>query len=93
VDTIISNVSYNGRLLQHVSFAAQDKNVQPRIFSAGWVKTLIRKQKSSLEHSGGLEVLEGVLKKGLADANPKVRESYRSTYWTFSLVWPVKADA
>jgi CLIP-associating protein 1/2 len=93
VDAIISNVSYNSRILQHVSFAVQDKNVQPRSFSAGWVKTLIRKHKSHIEHSGGLDSLEKILRKGVTDANPKVREAYRSTYWTFALVWPQRAEA
>ncbi|KAF2258698.1 hypothetical protein CC78DRAFT_586802 [Lojkania enalia] len=93
VDTIFSNVSFTGRLLQHVSFASQDKNVQPRIHSAGWVKTLIRKHKSSIEHSGNLDTLEKTIKKGVSDANPKVREAYRSTYWTFALVWPQRAEA
>lgn len=93
VDIIFSNVSYTGRLLQHVSFASQDKNVQPRTYSANWVKTLIRKHKSPIEHSGGLDMVEKTIKKGLADANPKVREAFRSTYWTFALVWPQKAEA
>ncbi|KAF2193243.1 hypothetical protein K469DRAFT_653171 [Zopfia rhizophila CBS 207.26] len=93
VDTIFSNVSYSGRLLQHVTFASQDKNVQPRIHSANWVKTFIRKHKSSMEHSGGLDNLEKVIKKGLSDANPRVREAYRGTYWTFALVWPQRAEA
>ncbi|PVH99714.1 HEAT repeat-containing protein [Periconia macrospinosa] len=92
VDAIFSNVSYTTRLLQHVSFACQDKNVQPRTYSAGWVKTLIRKHKSHIEHSG-LELLDKTLRKGVSDANPKVREAYRSAYWTFALVWPQKAEA
>ncbi|KAJ4354150.1 suppressor of tub2 mutation [Didymosphaeria variabile] len=92
VEAIMSNASYTNRLLQHVSFGSQDKNVQPRCFSSGWVKALIRKHKSQLEHSG-LDTIEKVLKKGLTDANPKVREAYRSTYWTFALVWPQKAEA
>ncbi|KAJ4985055.1 hypothetical protein SVAN01_09426 [Stagonosporopsis vannaccii] len=93
VDALLSNVSYNNRILQHIQFASQDKNVQPRCFSAGWVKTLIRKHKSHIEHSGGLESFDKILKKGLTDANPKVREAYRSTYWTFSLIWPQRASA
>ncbi|KAF2279212.1 uncharacterized protein EI97DRAFT_391888 [Westerdykella ornata] len=93
VDTIFSSVSYSKRLLDHLTFASQDKNVQPRIYSAGWFKTLIRKHKGPLEHTGGMEVLEKTLKRGLTDANPKVREAYRSTYWTFALIWPQKAEA
>ncbi|KAH6112025.1 microtubule binding protein STU1 [Parastagonospora nodorum] len=93
VEAIISNVSYNNRILQHVSFAGQDKNVQPRTHSASWVKTLIRKHKAHVEHSGGLDTLEKIIRKGVTDANPKVREAYRSTYWTFALVWPQRAEA
>lgn len=92
VEAIMSNASYTNRLLQHVSFASQDKNVQPRSFSSNWVKALIRKHKSQIEHSG-MDTIEKILKKGLTDANPKVREVYRSTYWTFALVWPQKAEA
>lgn len=93
VDAIFSNVTYNTRVMNHVAFASQDKNVQPRIYAAGWVKTLIRKHKSPIEHHGGMDILEKTLKRGLTDANPKVREAYRSTYWTFALVWPQKAQA
>lgn len=93
VDTIFSNVSYNSRLLQHVSFASQDKNVQPRIFSSGWLKTLIKKHRSHIEHSGGLELVEKTLKKGLADANPKVREGSRAAYWMFAQAWPQRGEA
>lgn len=92
VEAIMSNATYNNRLLQHVSFASQDKNVQPRTFSSSWVKALVRKHKTQIEHSG-LDTVEKILKKGLTDANPKVREAYRSTYWTFALVWPQKAEA
>lgn len=93
VEAILSHVTYNSRILQHVSFAAQDKNVQPRSHSASWVKILIRKHKAHIEHSGGLDSLEKIIRKGVTDANPKVREAYRSTYWTFALVWPQRAEA
>ena len=92
VDAILQNVSYHGRLLQHVSLASQDKNVQPRTCSASWVKTLIRKHTSHIEHSGGLDTLDKLIKRGVTDANPKVREAFRSTYWTFALVWPQRAE-
>ena len=92
VDTIFQNVSYSSRHLQHVLFASQDKNVQPRTHSATWVKTLIRRHTSHIEHSGGLDTLDTLIKKGVSDANPKVREAYRSAYWTFALVWPQRAE-
>ena len=95
VDVIISNVSYHQRLLQHMWFACQDKNVQPRTYVPGWLKTILRQHthnKSHFEHTGGLELLEKCIKKGLSDANPKVREGHRSTYWAFASMWPEKAE-
>lgn len=93
VEVILQYVSYSSRLLQHISMASQDKNVQPRTHSATWVKSLIRKHNSHIEHSGGLDTLDKLIRRGVTDANPKVREAYRSTYWTFALVWPQRAEA
>ncbi|RCI10598.1 hypothetical protein L249_4409 [Ophiocordyceps polyrhachis-furcata BCC 54312] len=96
VDTIIARVSYSGRLMQHVWGACQDKNVQPRLYATGWLKTLLKKEahhKSHVEHTGGVELMEKCIKKGLGDANPGVREKMRSTYWAFWAFWPARADA
>ncbi|KAI9171020.1 Protein STU1 [Paramyrothecium foliicola] len=96
VDIIISRVTYTPRLMQHVSSACQDKNVQPRTYATSWLKTLLKKEahhKSHFEHTGGLDLVEKSIKKGLADANPGVREKMRSTYWAFWGIWPARADA
>jgi len=96
VDIIISKVTYNYRLVQHISFACQDKNAQPRLYACGWLKTLLNKEahhKNHVEHTGGLEVIEKCIKKGLSDANPGVRERMRGTYWTFAAIWPARAEA
>ncbi|KAJ5166969.1 Protein stu1 [Penicillium canariense] len=95
VDVVIGNVSYNIRLLQHVHWASQDKNMQLRLFAAGWLRTLIKRQshqKSTVEHGGGLDLIEKSIKKGLGDANPGVREAMRSTFWTFCGVWLDRAN-
>jgi len=96
VDIIISRVSYNVRIMQHIWSACQDKNVQPRTYATTWLKTLLKKEahhKNHLEHTGGLDLIEKCLKKGLADANPAVRENMRSTYWAFARIWPARAEA
>ncbi|KAF7717210.1 Uncharacterized protein PECH_004064 [Penicillium ucsense] len=96
VDAVIGNVSYNIRILQHVQWASQEKNLQLRLFAAGWLRTLIKRQahqKATVEHGGGLDLIEKALKRGLADANPAVREAVRSTFWTFYNVWPDRANA
>lgn len=95
VDAIIQNVTYVPRILQHVWFACQDKNVQPRQYATGWLKTLLTKQarhKNSIEHGGGLDVVEKCIKRCLGDANPGVRESMRGTFWTFHQIWPDRAE-
>ena len=96
VDIIVSKVTYNTRVMQHIWGACQDKNVQPRTYATGWLKTVLKKEahhKSHIEHTGGLELIEKCIKKGLADANPAVRENMRSTYWVFAQMWPAKAEA
>lgn len=96
VDIIINHVSYNQRILQHIWLACQDKNVQPRTYAAGWLKTLLKKlahHKSQIEHAGGLDLVEKCVKKGLTDPNPGVREKMRGTYWPFAQMWPAKAEA
>ncbi|KAK6087387.1 hypothetical protein SCUP234_01545 [Seiridium cupressi] len=95
VDIIIGRTTYNARIMQHMWGACQDKNVQPRTYVSGWLKTLIKKEghhKSHIEHSGGLDLFEKCIKKGLADANPGVRERMRGTYWAFATVWPTQAE-
>ncbi|KAI1079496.1 ARM repeat-containing protein [Whalleya microplaca] len=95
VDTIIGKASYNARIMQHIWGACQDKNVQPRTYVAGWLKTLLKKEahhKNHLEHAGGLETIEKCIKKGLNDANPGVREKMRSTYWAYAALWPKRAE-
>lgn len=96
IDTLFSRLSYTPRLMQHIWGACQDKNVQPRLYTSVWLKTMIRKvegNKHHIEHTGGVDLMEKCLKKGLADANPGVREKMRATYWTFWAVWPARADA
>ena len=95
VDVILANVSYNIRLLQHIWNAVQDKNVQPRIFAAGWLKTIMSKhgqRKNTLEHGGGTDLIEKCIKAGLADRDKKVRDDMRPTYWAFARICPEKSE-
>jgi CLIP-associating protein 1/2 len=95
VDAIVGRVTYNSRIMQHIWTACQDKNVQPRMFATGWLKTILNKEahhKNHVEHTGGLDLIEKCIKKGLLDPNPGVRERMRSTYWTFASIWPAKAE-
>lgn len=92
-DTILANVSFHMRSMQQIWSAYQEKNVQIRTFATGWLKTLIRKHGSRPHFEGAIELVEKCLRKGLADANPKVKEGTRSTYWTYAKCWPSKAES
>ncbi|KAK6435520.1 suppressor of tub2 mutation [Oleoguttula sp. CCFEE 5521] len=95
-DAIFQHCSYNRTLMQHIWAAAQDKNASTRQCAPIWLKTILKRQtgyKSHFESSGGLDLAEKSIRKGLDDANPKVKEAMRATYWTFAKGWPEKAEA
>lgn len=95
VDTLVDRTTYTVRIMQHIWAACQDKNVQPRVYVSGWLKTLLKKEahhKHHLEHGGGLDLIEKCIKKCLNDPNPGVREKMRSTYWAFAAIWQSRAE-
>ncbi len=95
VNAVLANVTYNVRVAHHIWLACQDKNVQPRSYATGWLKTILdkyRHHKSALEHAGSLELIEKCLKAGLADRDLKVRASMRPTYWAFARLYPERSE-
>ena len=95
-DVIFSHVTYSKRLLEHIWYACQDKNASTRTCAPAWLKTILKRQqhnKAYFENSGGLDLSEKCIKKGLADANPRVREGMRGTYWIFTKGWPERGEA
>lgn len=95
VAVIVANVSYHVKLLHHIYNASTDKNVSPRSYAPGWIQIILevhRDHKAQIEHTGGLDLLEKAIRKGLSDSNPGVREASRVTYWKFARMWPEKAN-
>ena len=95
VSAVMANVTFHSRLTQHIYSACQDKNVQPRSYACGWLKSIINKHghhKHVIEHAGGLDLIEKCLRAGLGDRDLKVRESMRSTYWAFARLWPERSE-
>ncbi|PLB43590.1 hypothetical protein P170DRAFT_485239 [Aspergillus steynii IBT 23096] len=96
VDAVMANVSYKERLLQHIHSSTSDRNVNLRLFAAGWLRTIINRHpsiKAAIEHGNGLNLITASIKIGLKDANPRVKDEMRHTYWTFYVVWPAKAES
>jgi CLIP-associating protein 1/2 len=95
MEIILSHCTYNHRVLYHVCVTFQEKNVQTRCSAPSWLKVLMKRNashRSHMEHGGGLEMIEKSLKKGLEDANPKVRENTRSAFWMYYQIWPEHGD-
>ncbi len=87
---ILANISYNSRVMSQILLASQDKNVQPRLYTATWIRIIIlghARLRSQIETTGGMEIIEKCVQKGLADANPNVRENMRSTFWSLYEIW------
>ncbi|ODQ64220.1 hypothetical protein NADFUDRAFT_52553 [Nadsonia fulvescens var. elongata DSM 6958] len=96
VSTIIAQSSYQMKIVNQISYAMHDKNFQPRLFAATWIRIVLAchgHAKNQIEHSGGQDVIEECLVKGLIDANPNVREDIRPAFWLFYEIWPQKAQA
>jgi len=94
-DAIFQNCSYNKNMMQHIWQAAQEKNVQVRQCVPEWLRTILKRQAGYKQHfdsSGGLELAEKTIKKGLEDPKPNVKLEMRATYWTFARSWPDRAD-
>ena len=90
---IIGHVSYHIRIVQHIHNACQDKNVQPRKFACEWLKKVVKRHpRGTIEHHGGLDLIEKSIKLGLEDRDKNVREAMRPTYWTFARRWPERSE-
>ncbi|KAK0310829.1 suppressor of tub2 mutation [Friedmanniomyces endolithicus] len=94
-DAIFQNCSYHTRMMQHLWNAVQDKNASARQCVPEWLKIILKRQagyKQHFESSGGLELAEKTIKKGLDDSKPTVKENMRAAYWTFARTWPDRAE-
>ncbi|KAL2853330.1 clasp N terminal-domain-containing protein [Aspergillus pseudoustus] len=92
VEVMIKNLTRNSRLLSHVTTAAQEKNVNLRLYGASWIKIIITQQTEHKLSAEGVNNIETCIRKSLVDANPGVREATRSTFWAFHGVWPKRAN-
>jgi CLIP-associating protein 1/2 len=96
VSLILVNAPYNHKLTAHIWTAAQDKNQNPRVCAVLWLKVFLEahghEAKGAIEHGPGMENVDKILKKGLADPSPDVRGPMRETYWVFAGIWPDKAQ-
>ncbi|CDO74043.1 hypothetical protein BN946_scf185043.g93 [Trametes cinnabarina] len=98
VTTLIQHTSPLPKLILPLLWnVLQDKAIQTRQYAVAHVKMYIEvhgaRATHAIEASGGIDVLEKIVKKALADPNAGVRDSARQLFWTFQSVWPERGAA
>ncbi|KAF5393903.1 hypothetical protein D9757_000210 [Collybiopsis confluens] len=98
IDCLITYTSGTPRIfLPLISAGLKEKNIQARNFAILHAKLYIethgQRAKHAIEASGGLDILEGGIKKSLSDANAGVKAAARVTFWSFNEVWRVRGVA
>lgn len=95
VNIMIANTSYSNKYLNQVNVVMGEKVAQSKVYSGTWMRILIckhQRHKYVIENNNGLGLIEKNLQKGLADANPSVREAMRTTFWAYYEVWPKEGE-
>ena len=93
---VITHATYTPRILQLISNAMEEKNKGIRGFALAWLDTILSKysnSKHTLEEKNGAENIHKIVDKGLNDADGTVRGKAMTTYWSYSSVWPTRAEA
>jgi CLIP-associating protein 1/2 len=90
VTALLTNSAYHLKTIQLLWTGMNDKIVLARTFVSAHLLTFVqihgKKSRASIESSGGWDVVELCLKKGLADSNSVVKENCRKTYWEVAQV-------
>ncbi|OSC99183.1 hypothetical protein PYCCODRAFT_1480052 [Trametes coccinea BRFM310] len=98
VTTLIQHTSPLPKLILPLLWnVLQDKAIQTRQYAVGHVKTYIEvhgaRATHAIEASGGIDVLEKIVKKALGDPNAGVRDNARQLFWTFQAIWGERGAA
>ncbi|KAK9468522.1 clasp N terminal-domain-containing protein [Lipomyces arxii] len=94
VVVLLAHTSFQSRIASLVAAACRDKNAQTRLYGCSWLQLLLavhQNRKTVMEGFNCVELFEGSIKHCLTDANPKVRETIRPTFWEFVNIWPSRA--
>ena len=95
VSTVLTHTTYTSRILQHISHTMDEKNKALRGFAIGWLDAVLSKYSDSrylLEEKGGADIVQKLVNKSLTDADATVRTKSESVYWTYSSIWPARAE-
>ncbi|KAL6593390.1 clasp N terminal-domain-containing protein [Neocallimastix sp. 'constans'] len=96
---ILRNISYNPKILNLFHNTLSDKNANTRSSTILFIGVLLEEMvksdslKAVFQRTGGLDIIEKSIKKGLQDANPTVRETSRTIYILYNDHYKDRASA
>ncbi|KAI9257161.1 clasp N terminal-domain-containing protein [Phascolomyces articulosus] len=97
-NSYLSNIPYRFRIVQHITEVMGEKNIQLRHYATLYLKTILETHTregnsgNMIEKSGGLDLVEKAMKKGLSDASPMVREAWRQVFSILQIHWPERTS-
>lgn len=90
-NSVIANTSYSPKYLYYIQISLNDKNTQPRHYAAQAIRLIMnvyQNLKNNIDASGGREILEKCIVRGLTDPNASVKEEMRLAFWGYNELWP-----
>ncbi|KAJ3824298.1 clasp N terminal-domain-containing protein [Lentinula raphanica] len=92
VTSLITSSSGTPRIfISLITQTLKEKNIQARNFAIGHLKAYIEvhghRSRNAIEAYGGVDILEGAIKKSLGDPNAGVKAIARAAFWSFNEVW------
>jgi len=93
ITTVVKYATYSPRLLYHICAAFQEKRNPPRVYAPGWLRLMLHQYHSHLTSEKDMDTINKAIVLGLNDAQVKVRENTRATYWEYAKLDPAGAEA
>ncbi|CEP63828.1 Stu1p LALA0_S09e03422g [Lachancea lanzarotensis] len=87
---LLTSMHFHSRTFQSCFLLSKDKNVAPRCYAALFLRLFLIRFNSKLDHC--VIYIEEWINRSATDAQTKVRESMRVTFWYYYKVYPSNAQ-
>ncbi|KAI8384234.1 clasp N terminal-domain-containing protein [Radiomyces spectabilis] len=95
----IRHAAFYHKMIQMLSLSMNEKNNQVRQYTVIYIKNLLQAHagkehtRAVMNRTGGTDMVEKILIKGVTDATPAVREVCREAFWIFWEHWKDRGEA
>ncbi|SCU93476.1 LAFA_0F16600g1_1 [Lachancea sp. 'fantastica'] len=87
---LLSSMQFHSRTFQSCFMLSKDKNVAPRCYAAMFLRLFLIRFNTKLDHC--VIYIEEWINRSATDAQTKVRESMRVTFWYYYKIYPSNAQ-